>query len=158
MRKISKKLPGPLIIVVLTIIFSAVLGWQAKGVAVVGVVPAGLPRLTIPAVSFQDILSLLPAAIALMILIYADEILTARVFATKHGQKIDFNQEFVAIGMANIGAGFLTGFPAALSASRTAVNDQMGAKSQWVSLFAAALTIIFLLFEPHCWLPCPPWL
>ena len=146
MRRISKKLPGPLVVVVITIILSAVLGWQAKGVAVVGAVPAGLPHLTVPAVSGQDILSLIPAAIALMILIYADEILTARVFATKHGQKIDSNQEFVAIGMANIGAGFLTGFPAALSASRTAVNDQMGAKSQWVSLFAAALTIIFLLF------------
>ena len=90
-----------------------------------------------------------------MILIYADEILTARVFATKHGQKIDSNQEFVAIGMANIGAGFLTGFPAALSASRTAVNDQMGAKSQWVSLFAAALTIIFLLLLTPLLAPLP---
>ena len=155
MRRISKKLPGPLVIVVITIILSAVLGWQAKGVAVVGAVPAGLPRLTIPAVSFQDILALLPAAIALMILIYADEILTARVFAAKHGQKIDANQEFVAIGMANIGAGFLTGFPAALSASRTAVNDQMGGRSQWVSLFAAALTIIFLLFLTPLLAPLP---
>ena len=155
MRRISKKLPGPLVVVVIAITLSAVLGWQAKGVAVVGAVPAGLPRLTIPAVSFQDILALLPAAIALMILIYADEILTARVFATKHGQKIDSNQEFVAIGMANIGAGFLTGFPAALSASRTAVNDQMGAKSQWVSLFAAALTIIFLLFLTPLLAPLP---
>jgi len=154
-RRISKKLPGPLVVVVIAIILSAVLGWQAKGVAVVGAVPAGLPRLTIPAVSFQDILSLLPAAIALMILIYADEILTARVFAAKHGQKIDANQEFVAIGTANIGAGFLTGFPAALSASRTAVNDQMGGKSQWVSLFAAALTIIFLLFLTPLLAPLP---
>ncbi len=155
MRRISKKLPGPLVVVVIAIILSAVLGWQAKGVAVVGAVPAGLPHLAIPAVTVQDILSLLPAAIALMILIYADEILTARVFATKHGQKIDSNQEFVAIGMANIGAGFLTGFPAALSASRTAVNDQMGAKSQWVSLFAAALTIIFLLFLTPLLAPLP---
>jgi MFS superfamily sulfate permease-like transporter len=155
MRRISKKLPGPLVIVVIAITLSAVLGWQAKGVAVVGAVPAGLPRLTIPAVSFQDILALLPAAIALMILIYADEILTARVFAAKHGQKIDSNQEFVAIGTANIGAGFLTGFPAALSASRTAVNDQMGGKSQWVSLFAAALTIIFLLFLTPLLAPLP---
>jgi SulP family sulfate permease len=114
-----------------------------------------LPKLTIPAVGVQDILALLPAAIALMILIYADEILTARVFAAKHGQKIDANQEFVAIGTANISAGFLTGFPAALSASRTAVNDQMGGKSQWVGLFAAALTIIFLLFLTPLLAPLP---
>jgi SulP family sulfate permease len=57
--------------------------------------------------------------------------------------------------MANIGAGFLTGFPAALSASRTAVNDQMGGKSQWVGLFAAALTIIFLLFLTPLLAPLP---
>ncbi len=155
MRRISQKLPGPLIIVIGTIILSTVLDWQAKGVAVVGEVPAGLPRITIPAVSFQDILALLPAAIALMILIYADEILTARVFAAKHGQKIDSNQEFVAIGTANISAGFLTGFPAALSASRTAVNDQMGGKTQWVGIFAAALTVIFLLFLTPLLAPLP---
>jgi len=118
-------------------------------------VPAGLPSLTIPTFSVQDIFALLPAALALTILIYADEILTARVFAAKHGQKIDANQEFVAIGMANIGAGFLTGFPAALSASRTAVNDQMGGKTQWVGLFAAALTIIFLLFLTPLLAPLP---
>ncbi len=131
------------------------LGWEAKGVAVVGAVPAGLPQITIPAVTFPDILALLPAALALTILIYADEILTSRVFAAKHAQKVDANQEFVALGMANIGAGFLTGFPAALSASRTTVNDQMGGKTQWVGLIAAALTIIFLLFLTPLLAPLP---
>ena len=57
--------------------------------------------------------------------------------------------------MANIGAGFLTGFPAALSASRTAVNDQMGGKTQWVGIMAAALTIIFLLFLTPLLAPLP---
>jgi SulP family sulfate permease len=118
-------------------------------------VPAGLPQLAIPAVSIQDIFALLPAALALTILIYADEVLTARVFAAKHGQKVDANQEFVALGVANIGAGFLTGFPAALSASRTAVNDQMGGKSQWVGIISAALTIIFLLFFTPLLAPLP---
>jgi SulP family sulfate permease len=155
MRRINRALPGPLIVVVGTIILSAVLDWQTKGVAIVGAVPAGLPKLAIPAVSFQDILALLPAALAITILIYADEILTARVFAAKHSQKMDANQEFVAIGMANIGAGFLTGFPAALSASRTAVNDQMGGKTQWVGLFATALTIVFLLFFTPLLAPLP---
>ena len=155
MRRVNRKIPGPLIVVVLAIIASAVFDLQAKGVKVVGEVPAGLPSLAIPAVSLQDIFSLLPAALALTILIYADEVLTARVFAVKHGQKVDANQEFVALGMANIGAGLLTGFPAALSASRTAVNDQMGAKTQWVGLFAAALTIIFLLFLTPLLAPLP---
>ena len=155
MRRVNRALPGPLIVVVVTIILSTVLDWQIKGVAIVGEVPAGLPHLTIPLVSVQDIFNLLPAALALTILIYADEILTARVFATKHGQKMDANQEFVGIGIANIAAGFLTGFPAALSASRTAVSDQMGGKSQWVGLFAAVLTIIFLLFLTPLLAPLP---
>jgi len=155
MRRINPALPGPLIVVVVTILLSVLLDWEAKGVKVVGPVPAGLPKLTIPVASFEDILALLPAALALTILIFADEILTARVFANKHGQKIDSNQEFVALGMANIVAGFFTGFPAALSASRTAVNDQMGGKTQWVSIFAAALTIIFLLFLTPLLAPLP---
>jgi sulfate permease, SulP family len=155
MRRISRKIPGPLIVVVTAIIASAYFDFQSLGVAVVGPVQAGLPRITVPAVNGQDIFALLPAALALTILIYADEILTARVFAGKHNQKIDSNQEFVALGMANIGAGFLTGFPAALSASRTTVNDQMGGRTQWVGLIAAALTIIFLLFLTPLLAPLP---
>ena len=155
MRRANRALPGPLIVVVLAIVLSAVFDLQARGVAVVGAVPAGLPRLTIPAVNVQDIFTLLPAALALTILIYADEILTARVFATRHGQKIDANQEFIALGMANIGAGLLTGFPAATSGSRTAVADQMGGKTQWVGLIAAALTIVFLLFFTPLLAPLP---
>jgi sulfate permease, SulP family len=155
MRRINRALPGPLIVVVVAIILSAVFDLQAKGVAVVGPVPAGLPKLTIPLVSIQDIFALLPAALALTILIYADEILTARVFANKHGQKIDANQEFLALGMSNIGAGLLMGFPGAMSASRTAVNDQMGGKSQWVGILASALTIIFLLFFTPLLAPLP---
>jgi sulfate permease, SulP family len=155
MRRVNRALPGSLIVVVVAIVVSAVFDLQAKGVAIVGAVPAGLPSLAIPAVKVQDVFSLLPAALALTILIYADEVLTARVFAAKHGQKIDANQEFVAIGMANIGAGLLTGFPAATSGSRTAVADQMGGKSQWVGLIAAALTVVFLLFFTPLLAPLP---
>ncbi|MBE2234762.1 MAG: SulP family inorganic anion transporter [Anaerolinea sp.] len=155
MRRVNRALPGSLIVVVVAIIVSAVFDLQAKGVAIVGAVPAGLPSLAIPAVKVQDVFTLLPAALALTILIYADEVLTARVFAAKHGQKIDANQEFVAIGMANIGAGILTGFPAATSGSRTAVSDQMGGKSQWVGLIAAALTVVFLLFFTPLLAPLP---
>src|SRR5512139_633112 len=149
-RRVNRKLPGPLIVVVIAIILSALLGWEAQGVKVVGPVPSGLPQVTVPAFTASDVLALLPAALALLILIYADEILTSRVFAAKHGQKVDANQEFVGIGAANIAAGFLTGFPAALSASRTTVNDQMGGKTQWVGLIAAAL-VIHSARADNCW-------
>ena len=154
-RKINRAIPGPLIVVVGAILASVFFDLEALGVKVVGPVTPGLPSISIPIVSLQDIITLLPAALALTVLIYADEILTARVFANKHGQKINSNQEFMAIGMANIGAGLLSGFPAALSASRTAVSDQMGGKSQWVGLIAAVLTIIFLLFLTPILAPLP---
>ncbi len=154
-RRVNRKLPGPLFVVAGAILVSALFDLQAKGVAVVGAVPPGLPHLAIPAVTIQDIWTLLPGALAITILIYADEVLTARVFAAKHGQKIDANQEFVAIGMANIAAGFLTGFPAATSGSRTAVADQMGGKTQLVGLIAAALTVVFLLFFAPLLAPLP---
>lgn len=154
-RRVNRALPGPLIVVVLGILATVVFDLAVKGVAVVGEVPPGLPTLTIPSVSVQDVFSLLPAALALTILIYADEILTARVFAARHGQKIDANQEFVAIGMANIGAGLLQGFPAATSGSRTTVADQMGGKSQLVGLVAAVMTIVFLLFFTPLLEPLP---
>jgi SulP family sulfate permease len=154
-RRINRALPGPLIVVILGIIASSVFDLAEKGVAVVGEVPAGLPRPTIPAVGLEDIFTLLPAAVALTILIYADEILTARAFAAKHGQKIDANQEFIAIGMANIGAGLLQGFPSATSSSRTTVADQMGGKSQLVGLLAAAMIVVFLLFLTPLLAPLP---
>jgi SulP family sulfate permease len=154
-RRVNRALPGPLIVVGLGIIASIAFELAARGVAVVGAVPAGLPSLAIPSVGWQDIIALLPAALALTILIYADEILTARVFASKHGQKIDANQEFIAMGMANIGAGLLQGFPAATSGSRTTVVDQMGGKTQLVGLLAAALTVVFLLFFTPLLEPLP---
>jgi len=154
-RRVSRVVPGPLIVVVCGIAVSMIFDLTAKGVVVVGPVPAGLPMPTIPDVSVQDIFSLMPAALALTILIYADEILTARVFAAKHGQKINANQEFIAIGMSNIGAGLLQGYPSATSGSRTAVADQMGGKTQLVGLIASALTIVFLLFFTSLLEPLP---
>ena len=76
-RRVNRKLPGPLVVVVGAIILSALLGWEAQGVKVVGPVPAGLPHVAVPAFTASDVLALLPAALALMILIYADEILTS---------------------------------------------------------------------------------
>jgi SulP family sulfate permease len=155
LRRINRSLPSALIIVVAAIIISAVFNLAARGVAVVGAVPAGLPSITIPRIGWLDILALLPDAFALCILIFADEILTARVFATKHNQVIHANQEFIAIGMANLATGLLQGFPAATSSSRTVVNDQMGGKTQLVGLIAVCLTVVFLLFLTPLLAPLP---
>ncbi len=154
-QRVNRAIPGPLVLVILGIIASLVFDLAARGVSVVGAVPTGLPMPQIPPVGVGDIFQMLPAAFALTILIFADEILTARVFAAKHSQSIISNQEFFAIGAANLGAGLLQGFPAATSASRTVVSDQMGGKTQLVGLGAAALTIVFLLFLSPLLAPLP---
>lgn len=154
-RRVNRALPGPLVVVILAILGSVFFDLPARGVDVVGAVPPGLPRVEIPAVTLSEVFSLIPAGFALTILIFADEILTARVFAVKHEQKIIANQEFFAIGAANIAAGLLQGFPAATSSSRTVVSDQMGGKTQLVGLIAAALTVVFLLFFTPLLAPLP---
>lgn len=154
-RRINRALPGPLFAVALGIIVSQWLDLEAYGVAVVGPVPAGLPTPTIPAVGIEEIISLLPAALALTIFVYADEILTARTFAKRHNQRVNANQELIAIGMGNIGAGLLQGFTAATSSSRTVVNEQMGGKTQVVGLATCAFVIIFLLFFTPLLAPLP---
>jgi SulP family sulfate permease len=155
LRRFNRALPSALIVVVAAILVSVVFNLAARGIAVVGPVPAGLPSLTIPRIGWLDLLALLPTAFALCILIFADEILTARVFAAKHNQTILSNQEFIAIGTANLATGLLQGFPAATSSSRTVVNDQMGGKTQLVGLLAVGLTGIFLLFLTPLLAPLP---
>ena len=82
---------------------------------------------------------------------------TTPSFAGKHGQHIDANQELLALGSANLAAGVSTSFPVGASGSRTAVNDQMGGRTQAVGLIAAVVIAIVLLFftAPAAWPPFP---
>jgi MFS superfamily sulfate permease-like transporter len=113
---------------------------------VVGTIPAGLPGLHVPAVSARDILELLPAALGIFLVCFADEVLTARSFAGKHDQHIAVDQELLAMGAAQVAAGMSQGLPIGASNSRTAVNDDMGARSQIAGLLAAGAVVLVLLF------------
>jgi sulfate permease, SulP family len=103
----------------------------------------------------QDVIHLLPAAVGIFLVSFADEILTARSFAGKHNQHVRASQELLAMGAANAAAGFTQGFSVGASGSRTAVNDGMGARSQVAGLIAAITVLIILLFltEPVQYLP-----
>lgn len=155
LRAFAKALPGALIVVGLAIAASAALDLASQGVATVGVIPSGLPSLELPSVAGQDVLPLLAAAIGIFFVSYADEILTARSFAGKHGQNVRANQELFAMGMADLAAGITQSFPIGASGSRTAVNDQMGGRTQFSGLIAAGAVALVLLFltEPFQYLP-----
>jgi SulP family sulfate permease len=140
------KLPGPLIVVVLAIVASATVGLASMGVTVVGYIPSGLPNLEVPDLRLRYILTLLPPAVGIFIVAFSTGILTARSVAGLHGQHVHANTELASMSAANLAAGFSQGFPVGASGSRTFVNDQMGARTQFAGLFAAAVIALILLF------------
>jgi SulP family sulfate permease len=155
LRLLMRKLPAALLIVIAAIGLSWAFDFAAHGVAVVGPIPAGLPSFEIPGPAFADIVRLVPAALGIFLVCFADEILTARSFAGKHNQSVRGSQELLAMGAASAAAGFTQGFSIGASGSRTAVNDDMGARSQVAGLFAASAVAVILLFvtEPVQYLP-----
>lgn len=155
LRTVMPKLPAALIVVVTSIALSRALDFDSHGIAVVGPIPAGLPSFELPSPALADVVRLLPAAIGIFLVSFADEILTARSFAGKHNQHVRASQEMLAMGAANAAAGLTQGFSVGASGSRTAVNDDMGARSQIAALIAAGTVALILLFltEPVQYLP-----
>jgi sulfate permease, SulP family len=145
-RYTAPRLPAALIVVIGAIVASKALGLDQHGVAVVGDIPPGLPDLGLPSPGWGDVVSLAPAAAGVFLVSFADEVLTARSFAGRHGQHVRADQELLAMGVANAAAGVTQGLPVGASGSRTAVNDSMGARSQIAGLLAAGAILLVLLF------------
>lgn len=145
MNHFKPKWPGALIILLLAAVVVAAFGLDRYGIATIGAVPAGLPVPTAPALDV-DLLGLLPFAVGIAVVGYSDNVLTARAFASKQGHRIDANQELLALGAANVAAGFMHGFPVSSSGSRTVIGDAAGSRTQLHSLVAAACVVLTLLF------------
>ncbi|MGW4981724.1 SulP family inorganic anion transporter [Streptomyces mirabilis] len=135
--------PGPLLALVLGTAAVAVFGLEDHGIAVIGAVPAGLPSPGLPTPG--DLPHLVLPALGVLLVGYTDVILTARAFSTR-GDELEPNQELLALGAANLGAGVLHGFPVSSSASRTALAHSAGGRSQAYSLVAGAVVLAVLLF------------
>jgi len=155
LRLLMPRLPAAILVVVTAIALSWAFDFAAYGVTVVGPIPAGMPSFDIPSPAVADVVRLVPAALGIFLVSFADEILTARSFAGKHNQNVRGSQELLAMGAANAAAGFTQGFSIGASGSRTAVNDDMGARSQVAGLFmaSAVAVILLLLTEPVQYLP-----
>jgi SulP family sulfate permease len=97
-------------------------------------------------VALSELPPLLAAAVGIAVVGYSDNALTARAFATRNGYEINANQELLALGAANLGAGLMQGFPVSSSGSRTVIGDSLGNKSQLFSLVAFVAVIAVLLF------------
>jgi SulP family sulfate permease len=137
--------PGPLLAVLLATIAVVVFDLEKHGVAVVGPVIGGLQlQPAVPALS--NLRQLLLPALGVLVVGYTDVVLTARAFATRNNYEIDANQELCALGACNLGAGLMHGFPVSSSASRTALGDAAGSRTQLYSLVALAAVIVTLAF------------
>jgi SulP family sulfate permease len=139
--------PGPLIGMLGATVVVAVFGLVDRaGVSVVGDVPQGLPAIRVPDLGYVDVWRLLPAALGIAVVAYSDNVLTGRAFGARHRESIDSNQEFLALGGANVATGLLQGFPVSSSGSRTVIADAMGARTQLHSLVSLVLVVATLLW------------
>ncbi|MEW6657567.1 MAG: SulP family inorganic anion transporter [Thermodesulfobacteriota bacterium] len=145
--RIFPKIPGALVVAVLATV--AVFWWNLgeRGIELVGLLPMGLPRPAIPNVGFYELLDLLPFSAAIALVSYVDTITTGRAFAIKGGNQIDPDQEMVALGLCNLGAGLCQGFAIGCSQSRTVVNIMYGGRTQLAGLFACGFVALFLLYS-----------
>lgn len=146
-QRLAPTWPGPLIAMLGATVVVAALGLvDEAGVKVVGDVPRGLPALRLPELGSVDLWALLPAALGVAVVAYSDNVLTGRAFATRHRETIDSDQEFLALGGANIATGLLQGFPISSSGSRTVIADTMRARTQLHSLVSLVLVVATLLW------------
>ncbi len=138
------QVPGPLLVVVLATGAVGVFDLDAHGIAVVGDIPAGLPRPALP--PLDELPGLLVPALGVLFVGYTDNLLTGRAFAARGGSQVDANSELLALGAANVGAGMVAGFPVSSSGSRTAIGAAAGSRTQLYSLVAVGVVAAVLLF------------
>ncbi|MFI5046153.1 MAG: SulP family inorganic anion transporter [Acidimicrobiia bacterium] len=139
--------PGILIAVVGATVATRVFDLMAHGVAVVGPIPSGFPTPALPDVSVHDIGALLVAAAGLAFVTLADTTAVSRSLAAQRGEHVDANQEIVALGVANTAAGLFQGFPVSASATRTAVAESAGSRTQLAGVVGALAITVILVTE-----------
>ncbi len=141
-----KNRPVAFLVVVSSIVAARLLNLEAAGVTLLGDVPQGLPSLGLPHVSRLELNGLLPLALASFVLAAVETSAIGRMFAQKHGNRFDANQELLALGAGNLLSGLGRGFPVSGGMSQSLVNESAGARTPISGLVAALFTLIVVLF------------
>lgn len=144
--RILPRVPAALVALILTGAATALLALDAKGVAVLGAIPAGLPKLRWPTVPLEQVPALLAEAAGLALVLFTSGTLTARSFAARGGYTIDVDRELAAYGAANVASALSQGFAVTGADSRTAMGVAAGSRTQVTGLVAAAVIALVLLF------------
>jgi high affinity sulfate transporter 1 len=119
------------------------------GVGVLGELPRGLPKFSVPTLGLQEIGSLCVAALAIALVSFADTSVLSRVYSARNKSYVDPNQEMIGLGAANIAGGLFQGFPVSASSSRTPVAEASGSKTQLTALVGAVAIALLLVFAPQ---------
>ncbi len=141
-----RSLPGALVAVGLTTVVVWALGLDEQGVAIVGSVPGGLPPLSTPPLEWAYVRDLAPSALAIGLVGFMESIAVAKIYAGRHRYEVDANQELIGLGLANIAGAFVSAYPTTGGFSRTAVNDEAGARTTLAAIFSAGIIALTLLF------------
>jgi SulP family sulfate permease len=147
LRWVAPAVPGALVLVVGGLLASALFDLGAHGVALVGTVPRGLPTPQLPDghIFTDHAVTITAAAVALLLIGFSQTAGDARTFATRHRYQIDVDQESVAQGVANVGAGIFQGMPVSTSLSASSLNESAGARTPLASLVTGVLVVLTLL-------------
>jgi len=138
---------GPVVAIVATILIVALMGLADQGVAIVGTVPGGLPKITMPPLDFELWMKILVPALLISIVGYVESISVALTLAAKKRQRVDPDQELIALGASNVGSAISGGFPVTGGFARSVVNFDAGAETPAAGAFTAigiALATLFL--------------
>ena len=146
LRRFAPRVPAALVAVVLATLAVDVFGLSAGGMRVVGDVPTGLPFPTLPTLDLGAVRQLLPAAITLSLVQFMSVISLGKVFAARHGYRVDPNRELVALGALNLVGALFRSVPVSGSFSRSAVGERAGGQTALANAVAAAVVALTLLF------------
>ena len=146
-KKNFKKMPAPLMVVVIGIVVVKIFNLDQMGVQIIGEIPKGLPHFKLPVFDKAILMDLLPIAFTLSFVAFLEAISVAKAIEIKHHEyKIIPNQELIALGMSNLIGSFFQTYPATGGFSRTAVNDQASAKTPLAAIISAIIVALTLLF------------
>ena len=145
-NRLLPRLPLALVAVVGSIGASAWFGLEARGIAVIGAIPGGLPALRLPVMSWDQTLALVPISLSCVVMIIAQSAATARAFAVQYHEQVDANADLLGLAAANSAAAVTGAFVVNGSPTQTAMADHVGARSQVSQLALAAVVLVVLLF------------
>lgn len=150
LKKWNRKIPSAILAVIIGILIVSFFNLDKNGVAVVGVIPEGLPTFQLLNFDLTLIQQLFPIALTLALVAFMEAISVAKAIEEKHNDyKVDPNQELIALGGANLVASFFQSYPTTGGFSRTAVNNEAGAKTGIAALVSALIVALILAFFTH---------